>query len=126
MKKYITIFCGGLALLSIIGLTSCKKYLDKAPEASISSTEAYKNFTNFQGFTEELYCCIPEYTSWVWNFDWNMSEEVVHPDANGYLTDVLDKGNSWGWTGNWISWLDNTTYGTSTSWPLGSQSLWPN
>jgi hypothetical protein len=125
MKKYINIFLGGLAFFSIIGLTACKKYLDKAPDASISPTDAYKNFTNFQGFTEELYNCIPEFTGWQWNYDWNMGEEVVHPDADGYLTDVLDKGNGWGCINNWLTWLDASSYNTSPGWPI-QQGLWPN
>lgn len=42
-----------------LGTVSCSDYLDKAPEADIAPTEPYKNYTNFQGFIEEIYNCIP-------------------------------------------------------------------
>jgi hypothetical protein len=46
------------ALLSMT--TSCKDYLDKSPlERHLARTDPYKNYKNFQGFTEELYNCIP-------------------------------------------------------------------
>ena len=43
------------ALTLSLGFSSCVDYLDKSPESDISSTDAFKDFQNFQGFTEELY-----------------------------------------------------------------------
>lgn len=58
-RTYIrTLFYGGLLSLCCLGMTSCEDYLDKAPESSVNPNDAFKNFRNFQGFTEELYYCI--------------------------------------------------------------------
>lgn len=46
------------AVLSL-GMASCTDYLDKAPDSDIAEDDAYKDFTNFQGFVEELYNCLP-------------------------------------------------------------------
>ena len=56
IKQYIHKYVwGGLAALLLLGTASCSDYLDKAPESEVSDKDAFKNFTNFQGFTEELY-----------------------------------------------------------------------
>lgn len=61
MKKiYKSLIIGGGILFLIFGLASCEAYLDKAPESTISEVEAFKNFTNFQGYIEEIYNCIPD------------------------------------------------------------------
>lgn len=128
MKKYINIFLGSLAFLSIIGLSACKKYLDKAPDASVSPTDAYINFTNFQGFTEELYCLVPEFTSHTWASDWILGDEIIHKTGVTWLNEQLDNGNSWCWTNSeWISWLDgdNSTYHSDAGSGFG-KGLWPN
>ena len=62
MKKYTQIIKCGLLALIMAGATACTDYLDRSPDSSISSTDAFKNFTNFQGFTEELYYCIPDFS----------------------------------------------------------------
>ena len=48
-----------IAMAGIMGMTSCTDYLNKAPESDYQDNDPYKNFMNFQGFTEELYNCIP-------------------------------------------------------------------
>jgi hypothetical protein len=53
-------------------LTACTDYLDKSPESDISDTEAYKDFQNFQGFTEELYNCIPDFAKGYWTNSWKL------------------------------------------------------
>ena len=62
-----TLFYGGLLSLCCVGMTSCEDYLDKAPESSVNPEDAFKNFRNFQGFTEELYYCIPDFAHGYWN-----------------------------------------------------------
>ena len=61
MNKYISKFVlmSAFAVAGTVGTTSCTDYLDKAPETEYEATDPYKNFTNFQGFVEELYNCIP-------------------------------------------------------------------
>lgn len=55
--------CLALALGCSLALTtSCTDYLDKSPESDVSPEAAFKNFKNFQGFTEELYLCIPDFS----------------------------------------------------------------
>lgn len=56
MKKITSILlsvaaASGLLLSSV----SCEKYLDKAPESSISEADAFGDFTAFQGFVEQCY-----------------------------------------------------------------------
>ncbi len=126
MKINIYKILSGFFLLSIIGLTACTEYLDRAPEAEISSTDAFINFTNFQGFTEELYSTIPDYIGCVWACDWLMADEILHKEGGIWLNDALDKGDYWAWTSAaWISWLDaggpNTNTGSSFD-----KDLWPN
>jgi len=127
MKKYIYIMGGVLILLAAIGLNSCKSYLDEAPEASVSSTAAFVNFTNFQGFTEELYNCVPNYNDATWADPWFMGDEVLDAVGGNWTGDHFDRGDYWGYQG-WVnSWLWNDG-GVNTS-PGGfppSRGLWGN
>ena len=60
-KRYTTyLWTGVLSLALGITFPSCEDYLDKEPESTLSETDAYKNFRNFQGFIEEIYNCIPD------------------------------------------------------------------
>jgi len=121
MKSYIIVIC-----LSVAGLAGCKKYLDKAPGANVSPTDAFINFTNFQGFTEELYCTVPEFTSKTWACDWLLGDEVIHKTGVTWLNEQFDNGDSWSWTrSEWISWLDGQTYNTDPTTGFG-KGLWPN
>jgi hypothetical protein len=125
MKRYSHIIFGFI-LLAAMGLTACKKYLDKAPDADVSPTDAFANFTNFQGFTEELYSLIPEYTSKTWACDWILGDEIIHKTGVTWLNEQLDNGDSWSWTtGEWISWLDAPSYNSDPTTGFG-KGLWPN
>ena len=77
MRRYSHIIITVFFLLALTGLTACKRYLDRAPAADVSPTDAYINFTNFQGFTEELYSLIPEYTSKTWACDWILGDACL-------------------------------------------------
>jgi len=124
MKSYIIVFC--FAILSVAGLTGCKKYLDKAPGANVSPTDAFINFTNFQGFTEELYSTVPEFTSKTWACDWILGDEIIHKTGVTWLNEQFDNGDSWSWTrSEWISWLDGQSYNTDPTTGFG-KGLWPN
>ncbi len=106
MKKYLNIIRWIFVFLAIIGLNSCKSYLDEAPEATVSPTDAFINLTNFQGFTEELYSCVPDYTSTTWACDWMMGDEVIHSVSGQYANDKFDRGNYWGWQEGWVpTWM---------------------
>lgn len=73
-KLYIAI-CG--LMLAATSFSSCTDYLDKAEESDISPTEAYKDFQNFQGFTEEIYNCIPEFDCGYWTNSFNWGEDEI-------------------------------------------------
>ena len=128
MKKYIYIMGGVLVFLLAIGLNSCKSYLDEAPEASVSSTAAFLNFTNFQGFTEELYGCVPDYTDATWGDSWMMGDETVGAAGGSYTNDHFDKGDYWGWQEGWVpSWLYiDGKVNTAVSGFPPSKGLWGN
>ena len=100
---YKLIACGTL-LLMIAALSSCKDYLDRSPEAEVSSTDAFISFNNFQGFVEELYSSVPDYTIYTWACDWILGDEILNKVGGIWVNDEMDKGNSWVWD-SWISWF---------------------
>jgi len=90
----------------ISGLSSCTSYLDRSPESNISSTEAYKNFTNFQGFVEELYSCIPLVTAHGYHNSWNWGEEELwETDITYPFGARVDQGDYWSWSSEGTCWL---------------------
>ena len=126
MKKYSYIFLAYFAFLTIVGLTACTKYLNKAPGTNVSSTAAFINFTNFQGFTEEIYSAVPDYIGATWACDWLLGDEVIHKTGVTWLNEQFDNGDNWCWTtDNWISWLDAGSYNTNAT-STFSKGLWPN
>lgn len=60
MKK---VFYNIMIVAALAMTTSCKDYLDKSPLSDIGDTDPYKNYMNFQGFTDELYNTIPMMTT---------------------------------------------------------------
>ena len=78
MKKFNNIYIIGVAVLSLMfGATSCTDYLDKSPDSDVSPETAFKNFTNFQGFVEEIYNCIPNKESNMWCCNSTMMHEAA-------------------------------------------------
>jgi starch-binding outer membrane protein, SusD/RagB family len=65
MKNNIKIhklsFITGLIILGMT-IASCEAYLDKSPEATITQNDVYGTFKSFQGFIEEDYNCISDYS----------------------------------------------------------------
>ncbi|MBV4358759.1 RagB/SusD family nutrient uptake outer membrane protein [Pinibacter aurantiacus] len=99
MRKYVgKILSLTTACLLLISTNSCKKYLNKAPLSDISSTEAFKNFKNFQGFTEELYNSLPLISSQDYHNNWNFGEdENWETGETRLMTNAIDQGDYWGW-----------------------------
>lgn len=129
MKKYISIknilWCG--VILATLGITSCKKYLDKSADTNVSGDDAFKNFTNFQGFTDELYNCIPDFTNGYWTNSWNWGEDEIQSTAqNFHFICKVDLGNFWGWQRNFdgwqAGWMDRNN--NNTNYDRFSKSLW--
>lgn len=117
------------ALFLGTGMLSCTKYLDKAPEASISDTEAYGTFTSFQGFTEELYMCTPDYTKATWDADWELADEVIATTNNDWrMVTHMDNGDYWcwyngnGWSQSYLRGCNGGNWTNSDNW--ANKSMW--
>jgi hypothetical protein len=97
---YITLIMG------ILGVISCTDYLDKSPLADIDPNDVYKNFKNFQGFTEELYNCIPVVSASEYHNNWNFGEdEYWEPQETRLLAYHINQGNYWAWNTAYYSWF---------------------
>ncbi len=98
--------CLALALGCSLALTtSCTDYLDKSPESDVSPEAAFKNFKNFQGFTEELYLCIPDFSKSYWTTCWNWGEDDIQAVGFDYLMGYkVDQGDFWGWQKEFDGW----------------------
>ena len=114
ISKLYTAICA--VALSAASLTSCTDYLDKSPDSDISATDAYKDFQNFQGFTEELYNCIPYFSKGYWTNSWNWGEdEIMNVGIDYHMVYKVDQGDFWGWQSEydgWKSgWMDGGEFG---------------
>ena len=93
-----------LLVLIVLGsstLNSCKKYLDRSPLVDILPTDPYKNFVNFQGFTEELYNCIPQNSINQFHNSWNLGEEEFWTvGETRVMMYQIDNGNYNAWNGS--------------------------
>ena len=101
MNKYISKFVlmSAFAVAGAVGTSSCTDYLDKAPESDYELTDPYKNFTNFQGFVEELYDCIPVVSNNEYHTCFNYGEdEYWEPQELRLQAKNVDGGDFWGWT----------------------------
>jgi hypothetical protein len=92
MKKINKYICSALiAIVLLLAPTSCEKYLDKAPEATILDKDVFGNFTSFQGFVEQMYNCIMDPDKGgAWN-KYLFADETL----NNYPYN-FDNGNYWG------------------------------
>ncbi|MCD8044543.1 MAG: RagB/SusD family nutrient uptake outer membrane protein [Tannerellaceae bacterium] len=119
---YITLLWSSLFII-LPGLVSCEDYLDKEASSTVSEDEAFKNFTNFQGFIEEIYNCIPDKEKTNYCPTWNWGEdEIMNTPANFHMVNQVDIGNFW-------AWQDGQTYlnvaeNVSTSLNPKEHSLW--
>ena len=108
MKKFINKYIIGVVGLTLsLGATSCTDYLDKSPDSDVSPETAFKNFTNFQGFVEEIYNCIPnkESNMWCTSFNWGEDELMNTGLGDNHVTAHFDLGDYRNWYGNNQSFL---------------------
>lgn len=128
MNKYINrLFqISALSVAVLLGTTSCTDYLNKAPESDYGENEPYKNFTNFQGFTEELYNCIPIVSNSEYHTCFNYGEDVYwEPQETRLQARNVDNGDFWGWTTAYYGYpRSGGSAGTSTRRDKGD--LWTN
>lgn len=109
-NKRISIFT--LLVVVLVSLFSCEDYLDKEPATDVDPEAAFTTFFNFQGFTEELYNCIPVFDKREYNNMFNYGEEE-HYSNNG-RNDILgriDRGDFWAANGYWFYGTDFDTAG---------------
>ena len=112
MKKFSNIYKIGVAALALsFGMTSCTDYLDKEPDSTVGAEEAFKNFTNFQGFVEEIYNCIPNKESCYWctTFNWGEDEIMNSGLGDTHVTAHFDLGD-------YRHWYDEEDKGGQQSW----------
>jgi hypothetical protein len=132
MEKYLKniskVFLFAMVLLI---LPSCEDYLDRTPESVISEEIAFQNFTNFQGYTEELYGCIVDFTNRYWTNSFNWGDDEIQSTANTFHFGVkIENGDFWGWQSEhdgWgAGWLDRSNASPShTNDPRFSKGIWP-
>ncbi|MCW8313961.1 RagB/SusD family nutrient uptake outer membrane protein [Sphingobacterium sp. InxBP1] len=120
MKKYFKLIYITGAIWCCSPLVGCKKYLDKEEQSIVSPKEAFKNFINFQGYTEELYSCVVNFSNNYWTNSWNWGEDEMTSTAGNYhFVHKVDNGNFWGWqreSDGWGSgWLDQGDFSTGNN-----------
>ena len=125
MKKIYNKFIYGCMLAGVtLFSASCTDYLDKTADSDVSADAAWQNYTNFQGFVEEIYNCIPDKANCNWTVSFNWGEdEMLSTNVNGYVGPQLDLGNFWAWQtagSNWFYQSGNS----STSTDRMSHSIW--
>ncbi|MDR6568750.1 RagB/SusD family nutrient uptake outer membrane protein [Chitinophaga ginsengisegetis] len=127
MNKYTKMLLAFAGIVMVLGLASCKKFLDKEPQSIVSEENAFKTFISFQGFTEELYHCIPDFTNAYWTNSWNWGEDEIQSTARDFHFIVkIDNGDFWGWQSQFdgwqAGWMDRNN--TSTNDDRFAKSMW--
>lgn len=107
MKKiFKTLAVAAVAILATMSVTSCEDYLDKEPASDVSPELAFKNFTNLQGYIEEIYNCIPNMAQCGWCPSFNFGDDIIqNPQADGEITHQVDIGNFWAWATTSTFWF---------------------
>ena len=107
-QNIVKLFC---ALSLTCGFASCTDYLDKSPDTTVSAEQAFKNFTNFQGYIEEVYNCIPNKESnyWCVSFNWGEDEIMNTGAGDTHVTAHFDLGDYRDWYNNQQSFLHTNT-----------------
>lgn len=125
MKKIYNKFIMGCMMAGVtLFSASCTDYLDKSADSDVSADAAWQNYTNFQGFVEEIYNCIPDKANCNWTVSFNWGEdEMLSTNANGYVGPQLDLGNFWAWQTANYNWFYQSG-NNSTSTDRMSHSIW--
>lgn len=126
MKNPIKIIClSGLVLL-LLGMMSCEDYLDREPDSILNEETAFRNFVNFQSFTEELYHLLPDVSKHTYTGScYNWGEDITTSlggDRNRANVHI-DNGNYMALLGLFNCFLDRNwnTWGTN---PNHQRAIW--
>jgi len=104
-KNIFKIALGAGILFSV---ASCEKYLDKEADTTIEESEAFKNFTNFQGYVEQIYSKIPNKFACNWSPSWNWGEDElfnINDQGRDRMTSYIDIGDFRRWYISQPCWL---------------------
>lgn len=113
-QNIVKLFCAlGLAC----SFASCTDYLDKSPDSTVSAEQAFKNFTNFQGYVEEVYNCIPSKESnyWCCTFNWGEDEIMNTGLGDGHVTAHFDLGDYRHWYNDAQSFLHSSNLNSTST-----------
>jgi hypothetical protein len=125
-QRYKNLLWSSLVMAFSLVTTSCDDFLDKEADSIVADGEAFKNFTNFQGFVEEMYNCIPDKMKNYWTTSWNWGDdEMINTEGNWHLVNQFDLGNYWAWhrqdqPGNWLF----KAHASATSTNKHDHALW--
>ena len=113
-------FC---AILGAMSLSSCTDYFERDSESVLQKEDAFKNFTNFQGYVEVLFNVIPDVAKsyWVSSFNWGDDEVITTGNGEYLMGFQIDNGNYRSYIGKGDCFLDR-------NWSLDgdrfNKSLW--
>ena len=88
--SYYIILCFAANFL----FASCEDYLDKAPEAGLTSDEIFESFEKFQGFIEEGYFFMEDPSSSAMTCNFNFGDDLLMPNDQWFGT-VNGNYRSW-------------------------------
>jgi len=131
MKQvYKNLLKGSLFFTGSLMIISCSDYLDKEPASILSEEVAFSNFTNFQGYIEEIYNCIPDKEKCYWTTSWNWGDdEIMNLEGSWHMTNQVDLGNFWAWQADLIAqqgtWMDKSNADPSST-DKFAHGLWPH
>ena len=85
-------FC---AILGAMSLSSCTDYFERDSESVLLKEDAFKNFTNFQGYVEVMFNVIPDVgkSYWVSSFNWGEDEVITTGNGEYLMGFQIDNGN---------------------------------
>ncbi|QCX37672.1 RagB/SusD family nutrient uptake outer membrane protein [Aureibaculum algae] len=113
-----------IGLLSLIGMMySCEDYLDKTIETDLTVEEVFKNFENAQGFVEEMYAMIVDYSAPFWSYYSYYGEDSIGVET--WIFDYSsDEGRYWDWQNDFNYFSGNPN--TSSGLPFEKSAVWPS
>jgi len=119
------ILLSSIFLVGIFSVSSCKKYLERSPLTDIQDEDMFKNFRNFQGFTEELYNCIPMISAVYAHNCFNLGEDEFWEIGEQRLVSYgIDQGDYWAWNSAYYNWFSAGGFNASSTTRDTKGRLW--